>query len=417
MSRSSRGPLQDDPPDYPPRLSASQRGSSYVSQRSNSNSDIAKHEEDLINALEAEEERMVNALTRKLEKLRAEKAQLECTLEAEGEMLVNKLQKQLQALMLQQQSSAAANKDAASASVSPVIEQSETLPPRQFPLSPQSQDRSRTQSTAQDGPDLSVLMASPQDLLNPSVSRLNEVLRDENTSLRNRLAESEQALIRTMRFNDVYRSELIELRRRAGKDVGDLVGAPSGAQLIADRKQTYEDLNFSGLGHRGRLNSNTQGTAAKVSSIAIPGVTPAALHPTSRTTYGFSPMTASKSKQPFSMQSSTLPPSTPLSPSSYLASSTSTDSNNTNMTTPSTSYTNPPQPLNTPLSSPSVSSNYLQSSRRTLGESAILDDESTSPNSTRFASRSSSMNGRVAETGQLRRSVGPSDASRQDLSL
>ncbi|KAI9602396.1 hypothetical protein H4Q26_001685 [Puccinia striiformis f. sp. tritici PST-130] len=71
------------------RADSTRSNASSRSLRAASNS---KQQEDLINALEAEEERLVNTLTRKLEKLRAEKAELENVLEAESESLVLRLQ-------------------------------------------------------------------------------------------------------------------------------------------------------------------------------------------------------------------------------------------------------------------------------------------------------------------------------------
>ncbi|KAG6853383.1 hypothetical protein C0991_004844 [Blastosporella zonata] len=56
--------------------------------------------EDLINAYEAEEERIINVLSRKLEQLREEKIDLENVLEAESESHVNRMARELTALRL-----------------------------------------------------------------------------------------------------------------------------------------------------------------------------------------------------------------------------------------------------------------------------------------------------------------------------
>ncbi|KAH9038531.1 hypothetical protein EDB85DRAFT_1932818 [Lactarius pseudohatsudake] len=68
-----------------------------------SSASSSKREEDLINAYEAEEERIINVLSRKLEKLQEEKIELENVLEAESESHVNRLSRELSALRLAQQ--------------------------------------------------------------------------------------------------------------------------------------------------------------------------------------------------------------------------------------------------------------------------------------------------------------------------
>jgi hypothetical protein len=50
------------------------------------------------------------------------------------------------------------------------------------------------------------------DPLNPSATHVIETLRDENASLRNRLADTERAYVRSARQNDLYKQELIDLR-------------------------------------------------------------------------------------------------------------------------------------------------------------------------------------------------------------
>ncbi|KIJ27348.1 hypothetical protein M422DRAFT_271492, partial [Sphaerobolus stellatus SS14] len=71
--------------------------------------------EELIYAYEAEEERIVNVLSRKLEQLRVEKISLENALEAESESHVNRLNRELSLLRARQR----------------VEESNETLPPPQ----------------------------------------------------------------------------------------------------------------------------------------------------------------------------------------------------------------------------------------------------------------------------------------------
>ncbi|KAK0496620.1 hypothetical protein EDD18DRAFT_1167397 [Armillaria luteobubalina] len=72
-------------------------------------SSSSKEQQDLINAYEAEEERLINLLSRKLEKLREEKIDLENTLEAESESHVNRLSRQLTAALLGQHENGASS--------------------------------------------------------------------------------------------------------------------------------------------------------------------------------------------------------------------------------------------------------------------------------------------------------------------
>ncbi|EKM56440.1 uncharacterized protein PHACADRAFT_194053 [Phanerochaete carnosa HHB-10118-sp] len=147
--------------------------------------------ESLINAYEAEEERIINVLSRKLEKLREEKIELENALEAESESHVNRLSREISALRLAQQQ--AVN---GSGTLSPV----ETRMP-------------------------AALAADP---LQPSTEMVLDAMRRENEQLRNRLIETERDYIRLTRLNEIYREELIEHRRKAGLPVDDLIGlAPS----------------------------------------------------------------------------------------------------------------------------------------------------------------------------------------------
>lgn len=49
---------------------------------------------------------------------------------------------------------------------------------------------------------------------NPSADITTNALRRENEMLRNRLVDTEREFVRMVRLNDIYREELIELRRR-----------------------------------------------------------------------------------------------------------------------------------------------------------------------------------------------------------
>jgi hypothetical protein len=64
-------------------------------------------------------------------------------------------------------------------------------------------------STGSQKPNISALANDP---LNPSAPHVIDALRNENASLRNRLADAERAYVRASRQNDLYRGELIDLR-------------------------------------------------------------------------------------------------------------------------------------------------------------------------------------------------------------
>ncbi|KAG8924350.1 hypothetical protein FRC03_011200 [Tulasnella sp. 419] len=162
-----------------------------------------RREEELVYMFEAEEERITNQLSRKLEKLREENISLENALEAESESHVNRLSKELSALrMLQQQqqnssgepslTSGHANENGLSG-VNGYI-----APDPRFP---------------------------PQDVM-------LEAMRRENEALRNRLVDTERGYIRVTRLNDIYREELIELRRRLGMPIDNLIGLQSSSSDI-----------------------------------------------------------------------------------------------------------------------------------------------------------------------------------------
>ncbi|MBW0512297.1 hypothetical protein O181_052012 [Austropuccinia psidii MF-1] len=269
----------------------------------------SKQQEDLINALEAEEERLVNTLTRKLEKLRAEKAELENVLEAESESLVLKLQRQLSLLMQQQQQS---NQSGTATSGPPN--------PPTAPTSP-----SGTMA-----PNLNALINNPNPL-NPSPSTLIEALKTENSNLRTRLVDTEREYIKTCRQNEVYRSELITLRQRLAMPIDDLIGAiPSG-----------EDNHSLSLAARRR-----SGTSTNSNGIPIPGLSGAEIRRRSHHVPSFS----SSSIQ----LGSSLTPSTPMTPNSLTGESANliSASLGTSLTTPSTSYPGLPVPHSTPATSP-----------------------------------------------------------------
>ncbi|KAI9602397.1 hypothetical protein H4Q26_001686 [Puccinia striiformis f. sp. tritici PST-130] len=78
-------------------------------------------------------------------------------------------------------------------------------------------------------PNLNSLIINPHPL-NPSPATLIEVLKSENSNLRNRLVDTEREFIKNSRQNEMYRSELITLRQRAGMSIDDLIGAASAGE-------------------------------------------------------------------------------------------------------------------------------------------------------------------------------------------
>jgi hypothetical protein len=189
----------------------------------------SKREEDLINAYEAEEERIINVLSRKLEKVRLpsplliivfsinrggrsliqiqldqlqeEKIELENVLEAESESHVNRLSRELSALRLAQQ-----------------------LTSQQQQQQQQQQQNGGSPGVAGsiglngDGMQSPTLLRLPNPLV-PSSEDMLEAMRRENEQLRNRLVDTEREFIRISRLNEIYREELIQHRRRVRLDV------------------------------------------------------------------------------------------------------------------------------------------------------------------------------------------------------
>ncbi|KAJ2933212.1 hypothetical protein H1R20_g3919, partial [Candolleomyces eurysporus] len=160
-----------------------------IRRLSNAGSSI-RHQEELINAYEAEEERIINVLSRKLEQLRQEKIGLENVLEAESESHVNRLSRELSALRIAQQ---------------------------------QFQQQTANGTTPSSNGSNGVFSVSPEINRNgfrsfePSPEVMLETMQRENEQLRNRLSETERDFIRITRLNDIYREELIDHRRRAHK--------------------------------------------------------------------------------------------------------------------------------------------------------------------------------------------------------
>ncbi|KAH6909417.1 hypothetical protein BKA70DRAFT_199204 [Coprinopsis sp. MPI-PUGE-AT-0042] len=182
-----------------------------LSTASNSN----RQQEELINAYEAEEERIINLLSRKLEQLRQEKIGLENALEAESESHVNRLSRELTALrlaqhQLQQQQQQQAN----------------GAGPSQPSSALSNADLASVSPEARVGFKTFMNGCNPAD---PSVDVMLETLRRENEQLRNKLVDTERDFVRISRLNDIYREELIEHRRRLGISTDTLIGVSPDA--------------------------------------------------------------------------------------------------------------------------------------------------------------------------------------------
>ncbi|KZS97302.1 hypothetical protein SISNIDRAFT_463220 [Sistotremastrum niveocremeum HHB9708] len=155
--------------------------SPVVRRSSNASGSLSPPSTDgLVNWYEAEEERIINLLSRKLEQLREEKIALENTLEAESESQVNRLNRELSVLRRQQQ----------------------------------QQQQSQSQQGGQNGVDAAQPAPATSDPRYPSSEIMLDAMRRENESLRTRLMDIENDYIRMRRLNEVYREELIEHRRR-----------------------------------------------------------------------------------------------------------------------------------------------------------------------------------------------------------
>ena len=185
------------------------------------NNSASKREEDLINAYEAEEEKIINVLSRKLEKvwitvicpanstllttngpiasishqLREEKIELENVLEAESEAHVNRLNREISALRL----AAAQN---GTNGVNGVDGTGNNNAPTPAFVDDLAEFRTRRRAS------LAGLTSGP------STDIVLEALRRENEQLRSRVVSMERDYVKLMRLNEIYREELIDHRRR-----------------------------------------------------------------------------------------------------------------------------------------------------------------------------------------------------------
>lgn len=348
-----------------------------------SSNNSLKREENLINAYEAEEERIINVLSRKLEQLREEKIQLENALEAESESHVNRLSRELSALRLQQQQ--------------------------------QQQQQSGTNGITA-SPDHSVgvpMFMSGRDPMIPSAEIMLEAMRRENEQLRNRLVDTERDYVRVSRLNEVYREELLEHRRRLGLSVDNLVGL-SSADPYSQPTHRRSVSNLSSPS-----TSVTQPSQA-IHGVPIPRPSSSIRRPTNNMSESNTPLSHSPSstESPFPFS-----PIVGTNPASYV-------SNGTHMTTPPSStslmsnlpstYTIPHMLSYPSVPPPSLSSSYgspvvsyiphrdhslspvVPLSRRSSNARGNIERRFADPVGIRHnRSQSVERGARVAETGQL----------------
>ncbi|KAJ7746428.1 hypothetical protein DFH07DRAFT_924345 [Mycena maculata] len=320
-------------------------------------SSLTKQEE-LINAYEAEEERIMNVLSKKLEQLREEKIELENVLEAESESHVNRLTRELSSL-----------RQLAGVGVGMGVGA---------------------------GVGVGAGMAGPSD---PSAEIMLAALQRENEALRARLADTERDYVRISRLNEVYREELIEHRNRAGMPVDHLIGLasadpysqathqrPQSAYSSSTSSPTTSVLHFP-------ANRPTNGVpiprpAAQVRRVSSNNISEG------NTPLSHSPSSSSDSPFPFS------PVTTSPNPTSYV-------SVNSNLTSPPTSIPHNGLTFGAPsrgLTYPSVPPPSLSSSFGSPTVTYHMPHREPSLSPVEPQSRRNSMRrgGRVAESGSLR---------------
>ncbi|EIW55558.1 uncharacterized protein TRAVEDRAFT_151951, partial [Trametes versicolor FP-101664 SS1] len=353
--------------------------------------------EDLIYQYEAEEERIINVLSRKLEQLREEKIELENVLEQESESHVNKLSREISALRLAQQ-----------------------------------QQQQQQQQHA--GPSHTNGNASPYDsrstglqlgyLLNgsgpaPASDTILDALRRENEALRNRLVETEQDFVRISRLNEVYREELIQHRRRLGLPVDNLIGLHQSdpySQPTHRRSHSSTSGSPSSSIHIPSAPSNRQASAVPIPRPSSQIRRPSNIISSESTTpLSHSPSSTSTSPFPFS------PASNSPFPASYASAAT-------NMTTPPSAAVSPPaftigapRTLSYPLVPPPSLSSSFGSPATSLHQAIAIPrdhDGTPSPVESLNSRRSSfhrrgSFERRVVENGSLRGRNGSQTHSRR----
>ncbi|KAL1741723.1 hypothetical protein HDZ31DRAFT_44828 [Schizophyllum fasciatum] len=331
--------------------------SSPPHRRLSSANEEQRSKEELINAYEAEEERIINTLSRKLERMREEKIDLENALEAESESHVNKLMRELTALRLAQQQTA--NGSAPPAAANAMGNQ--------------------------------VFMSGQ----GPSADAMLEAMRRENEQLRHRLADVERDFVRVSRLNEIYREELIEHRNRLGIPVDNLIGLASSDPYSQPTHRRKSSLSLSSAPSPGTTHQPSARTVPiprppsqihRPTNVPSESSTPLSYSPSSpESPYAFSPLHTN----PASFMSNT---TTMTSPPSFTVphnwggggGGAGTATASSSLTYPSV----PPPSLSSSFGSPTAS--YLPARERDPSRSPALSRRS-----------STAFRGRVAETGSL----------------
>ncbi|KAF9818024.1 hypothetical protein IEO21_02985 [Rhodonia placenta] len=333
--------------------------------------------EDLINQYEAEEERIINVLSRKLERLREEKIALENTLEAESESHVNRLSREISALRLaQQQQQAQVNGGTmGSGSGSPV--------------------------DTRLGLHTFLGYRNPAE---PSSEMMLEAMRRENEQLRSRLVDTERDYMRITRLNEIYREELIEHRRRLGLPVDNLIGLASAepySQPTHRRASSAASSPATSIGVLASPSPQRQHPLTAAAAWPIPGVPiprpPSQVHhPAASLSLESSAATTPLSHSP----SSPTVFSTSVSPlASYATGITTPPSSAPLVAHPPAPYPAPPPPLSYPSVPPPSLSSSFGSPPPMMGEHFMGRGHSRGASHSR---RTSVERGaRVAETGSL----------------
>ncbi|KAI0777185.1 hypothetical protein BD413DRAFT_638649 [Trametes elegans] len=361
--------------------------------------------EDLIYQYEAEEERIINILSRKLEQLREEKIELENVLEQESESHVNRLSREISALRLAQQ------------------QQQQQQQLQAGPSQTNGSGNASPNDSRTTGFQLSRLLNG--NGFDPAPDTILDALRRENEALRNRLVETEQDFIRISRLNEIYREELIQHRRRLGLPVDNLIGLQQ-SDPYSQPTHRRSSSSTSGL-PSSSIHIPSAPAVRHASAVPIPRPPSTVRRPTnvisseSTTPLSHSPSSTSTSPFPFS------PATTSPFPTSYASAAT-------NMTTPPSVAVSPPaftvggaRMLSYPLVPPPSLSSSFGSPAASLhqpvgiphgGHGGREHDGTPSPvesfNSRRNSfHRRGSFERRIAETGGLRsRSRGQSPSRR-----
>ncbi|KAJ6616519.1 hypothetical protein B0H10DRAFT_2037486 [Mycena sp. CBHHK59/15] len=333
-------------------------------------------QEELINAYEAEEERIMNVLSKKLEQLREEKIALENVLEAEGEAQVNRLARELSSLRL-------------------------------LAGGLNNTNNTNNGSSNGNGNGNGSTTVGPA---NPSAELMLAALQRENEALRARVADTERDYLRISRLNEIYREELLEHRNRLGLPVEHLVGLASPDPY----SQPTHHRPQSSFSSRSSMSSSPTNSVRHFPANGVPIPRPAAQ--VRRASGNINHNNVSEGNTPLSHSPASSPGSPfPFSPpASAMSAATSPPTSYTGFNTGAParglSYPSvPPPSLASSFGSPTVAYHMPHrepadppSRRNSVRRGGARVAESGSLRSvSRSASASVERGARVAETGQL----------------